>query len=202
MSLHPLDRFLQQGDILHVAADGQMLHPATDRCPPALALLPGSFNPVHRGHWELARVAEGLLGHRVAFELSVANVDKPTLSRDEIRRRLAQFDGQAAVWLTQAPLFVQKAERFPGATFVVGADTAVRIASPRYYESDAAMIAALERIRALGCRVLVACRVDERGQCWSAADIAIPPSFESMFTPIAPDVFRWDVSSTSLRKGG
>ncbi len=193
--MHPLDHFLQAGDCLHVASDGQMLPPATR----PLAILPGSFNPIHRGHWELARVAEQLLGHSVAFEMSVMNVDKPRLSSDEIRRRLTQFDGQASVWLTQAPLFAQKAELFPGATFVVGADTALRIVSARYYGDELAMIAALARIRAFECRFLVACRVDEHGQCWRAAELPIPAEFAAMFTEIAPETFRWDLSSRALR---
>src|SRR4051794_36184671 len=125
-STNPLDDFLQAGNVLHIAADGQMRSVA----PLPHALFPGSFNPCHQGHWELAHVAEQILGRPIAFELSVANVDKPRLTREEIRRRVTQFAWRASVWLTHAPRFLEKAELFPGISFVVGADTALRIVLP------------------------------------------------------------------------
>ena len=77
-----------------------------------------------------------LVGGGPAFELSVANVDKPALAPEEVRRRLAQFAWRAAVWLTRAPTYTEKAELFPGCVFVVGADTAARIVQPRFYQDS------------------------------------------------------------------
>src|SRR2546427_9960073 len=94
---HLLNHFLRNGEPLHVAIDGLMR--LADSGPAAHVLLPGSFDPVHRGHWQLAQIAEELIGHRAAFELSVINVDNPMLTREEIRRRLAQFAGLAPAWL-------------------------------------------------------------------------------------------------------
>src|SRR5207245_755539 len=48
--------------------------------PRPAVLLPGSFNPLHLGHTTLADIAAKRLGSPVAFELSIANVDKPELS--------------------------------------------------------------------------------------------------------------------------
>src|SRR5262249_9137181 len=106
--------------VLCAEADGR-LHAPAER---PRALLSGSFNPVHAGHRCLAEAAARLLGVPVAFELPVVNADKPPLAVEEVRRRLAQFAWQAPVWLSRAPTFVEKAEVFPGAVFVVGADTA------------------------------------------------------------------------------
>lgn len=192
----PLESFLDSAGILHVAPDGQM------RCdaPPPRVLLPGSFNPLHQGHAGLADVAAELCGAMPAFELSVANVDKPTLTGVEIRRRLTQFHERASVWLTHAPRFLDKAACFPGVTFVVGADTALRIVLPRYYDDDAAqMMAALHTIAERGCRFLVACRVTESGQWLRLADLPIPPFARALFEEIAPERFRCDISSTALR---
>jgi hypothetical protein len=195
-----LEKHLRAAEPVCVALDGQILLASQERCPAARALLPGSFNPVHDAHWRLAEAAERILGAQVAFELSVANVDKPSLAVKEIRQRLAPFNWQAPVWLTHAPRFVDKASLFPGAVFVVGADTALRVVSPRYYEnSSSAMENALARIQSRGCRFLVACRVDERGKCWGLSDLSIPEAFASLFEEIAAERFRMDLSSSQLR---
>ena len=165
----------------------------------SLALLPGSFHPVHEGHWKLAAAAERILGMPVAFELSIANVDKPNLSEEEVRRRLAQFTWRAAVAVTRAPIFLEKARVFPGCVFVVGADTAARIVASRYYDSEAAMVQALREIREHGCRFVVAGRVDAAGNFLEVGNLDLPEEFRDLFTGIPACDCRVDISSTELR---
>src|SRR5260221_13273953 len=86
-------------------------------------LLPGSFNPVHAGHWRLAATARRRLGQSVAYELSAANVDKAPLSLGEIRCRLAQFVWKAPVYLTRAPRSIETAVLFSGVVIAAGDDT-------------------------------------------------------------------------------
>jgi hypothetical protein len=162
-------------------------------------VLPGSFNPLHEGHCGMAEAAARLVGRLVAFELSVANVEKPTLAEAEVRRRMAHFAWRAPLWLTHAPTFLEKSRHFPGAVFVVGIDTAVRIVDPRFYGDNVeAMRAALQEIRGHGSRFLVAGRlVGERFV--ELAQAEIPEEFRDLFMAIPCEMFRKDVSSTELR---
>jgi hypothetical protein len=182
---------------LYVAADGRV--DTGYRWDPRrpTAILPGAFNPVHAGHWGLAAAAADVLELPVAFELSIANVDKPPLAPCDVHRRAAQLTGRTALWLTEAPRFVEKAELFPGAVFVVGADTACRIVDPRYYVDSEQMQRALRRIGELSCRFVVACRVDAAGRCVTLADIPVPPPWCGLFSEIS---FRLDLSSTQIRE--
>jgi hypothetical protein len=167
------------------------------------ALLPGSFNPLHAGHVALARVAAELLGAPAAFELSVLNADKPPLPRKEIRRRFSQFAWLAPLWLTRAPTFREKAALFPGAVFVVGADTAARIVEHRFYEnSESRLHKALACIHQVGCRFLVAGRVDPAGRFLGLHDLCLPEAARDLFSAIPPERFRLDLSSTQLRMTG
>jgi hypothetical protein len=164
-------------------------------------LLPGSFNPLHHGHMALADVAAERLGSPVAFELSIANVDKPELPVDEVRRRLDQFHNKRPVYVSRAATFREKAALFPGTVFVVGADTAVRIVSPRYYSDNSAeVIRALDGIAGFGCRFFVGGRVDAAGRFVDVGGAAIPTAYRDLFQGLDEREFRVDISSSELRR--
>jgi hypothetical protein len=199
-SLHPLLGLLEgRTEVVCVESDGRQ---RADVRRPGL-LLAGSFNPLHAGHWGLAEAAARLVGGPAAFELCVANVDKPPLTVEEVTERLHQLAWRAPVWVTRVPTFAEKARVFPGATFIVGADTAARIIQARYYaEGEAGMARALESFRACGCHFLVGGRTDGAGVHVGIEHLPVPADLRDLFTGIPAGEFRMDISSTALRAGG
>ena len=186
-------------DLLLGNVENVCIHP-TGR-PPKL-LFPGAFNPLHAGHRRMAQIAGEVLHEPVALEISIVNVDKPPLDYAEIGRRLDQFAPEQTVYLTRAATFEEKSRLFPGATFIVGADTMRRIAAPQYYGGNqAACQFALERIANRGCRFLLFGREMGAGFV-RLADLDLPEVLQKLCREVPPDVFREDVSSTVLRQSG
>jgi nicotinamide mononucleotide (NMN) deamidase PncC len=163
-----------------------------------MILFPGAFNPLHKGHQQMAKVAAKRCGKPVTFELSVANVDKPPLDFIEIADRLGQLPNDR-VLLTRAPTFVEKAEIAPASIFVVGIDTLVRIGDPVYYDNDPAKRdAAIAAIRDRRCRFLVFGRAVD-GAFSHLSDFDVPPELRELCDEVREAEFREDISSTRLR---
>jgi hypothetical protein len=203
---------------------------------------PGSFNPLHDGHAALVRAALDAMAEKkagtsssasvsvsspssssfppeplVVFEISALNADKPPLLREEVMRRVAQFDVQAssalakygitnyAVCVTSEPLFAGKAGLFPGCTFLIGADTMTRLLNPKYYadkevapgatSSNALnvlnMVSALTGISSLGCSFIVG------GRAASAGDSVFETCDMVLNSPMATSTQSAQQSSTA-----
>ena len=175
-----------------------------DDDPPRL-LLPGSFRPLHEGHVAMAEAASRLAGQPCAFETSLFHPEKPPLDFIALRSRLKGFEGRTGrIYLTNAPTYVEKARLFPGCTFAVGHDTALRIVDPRFYGGPPARDAMLEELERLGTRFLVFGRVDGSGRFrdLAAEEFEHPVSgfLSRMVTPVPGHVFRHDLSSTEVRE--
>ncbi|KAG5077497.1 hypothetical protein JHK82_056192 [Glycine max] len=164
-------------------------------------IMPGSFNPLHDGHLKLMDVATRICGDGYpCFEISAVNADKPPLSVSQIKDRIKQFEkvGKTVI-ISNQPYFYKKAELFPGSAFVIGADTAVRLINPKYYDGDYnKMLKILVGCKETGCTFLVGGRnVD--GAFKVLDDIDVPKELKDMFVSIPAEQFRMDISSTEIR---
>lgn len=163
------------------------------------ALLPGSFNPIHKGHIEMAKIAAKECGGRCDLELSILNVDKPALDFISLRERLDEIGKTDLVtWVTAYPTFVQKALNFSNVTFVIGHDTAVRICDSKYSSDVAETIDRLERF---GAQFLVFGRDYGPGKGLGLTVDKFPDQFKRLCKVVDANHFLMDISSTQLRKG-
>lgn len=174
-----------------------------------LVMLPGSFNPLHKGHTNALVQSMKLIATSVGmYELSITNAAKPTLSYGEIISRLNNFRNQSfPILLTiDAPLFIKKAEDYPNSTFVIGIDTLLRLFDPKFGEPEKTL-ADFKRITTNGTRFIVFPRNVSSASIASSDDTLtlnmvkdkIPPELVEFFIEVTDNQFM-DVSSSKLRK--
>jgi nicotinic acid mononucleotide adenylyltransferase len=159
----------------------------------------GSFDPCHKNHVEMARIASRKYGLPVNFEISLLNVDKPPIDYISLEERISSIkvwhesDFMGDIFVTNAPLFSEKAIIFPDSTFIVGADTMKRLFDPKYYRPGDNLYSLLEHFMIKGIDFLVFNR--------KGTHIEIPAEIEPLITIVSEDEYNDDgISSTQIRK--
>ena len=183
-----------QRDLVVMRPDGALVS-----APPAPrhVVLSGAFNPLHRGHLEMAAAAARHVNLPALFELPMMNADKAPIGLLEARRRAQQFAGRGHVALTNAALFVDKAALFPS-VFVVGVDTAERILEPRFYGGAEQRTAALQAFAATAAASWWPAGSTNKRVTRPCATLS-SPRLRAPVHGAAEGMFRRDVSSTEIR---
>lgn len=88
----------------------------------------GAFNPPHYGHFQIAEAA----GPATTFNITQDSPHKPPLSLTDMLQRAKLFKGHRLLFTRGDPLYIDKARLAPGTTFVVGADSLLRMLDPKW----------------------------------------------------------------------
>ncbi len=186
----------------HVRSEKPVTGDDVDRIP--RFLFPGSYDPRHEGHLEIAQYVKSTFGADLEYELSLENVDKPALEFHETLSRLFQFIGSDVIWLTESATFAEKSQLFPEVTFVVGVDTIIRVANSKYHSNEDSHRQAIEEIVEAGCSFLVFGRQLDQDSAESPGfyqleDLVLPIELKEICRQVPAASFRCDMSSTELR---
>ena len=103
-----------------------------------VAIYPGSWNPYHEGHNQIAQIAEEIIGSPVIHEITPINADKGFLDWFDVADRISNMQRShgCSVIVTDYPTFIGKAKSIARKgrqiVFIVGADTWRRVCMPMY----------------------------------------------------------------------
>ncbi len=158
----------------------------------------GSFAPLHDGHLAMAGIAEEIAERPVEWELSVTNVDKPMLDYIEVSRRVEQFKGKT-LWLSRAATFIEKVHVFPQSTFVMGADTYVRLIDPKYYRGSKTRLNDAIRAICHQSRGLIVFGRMYNQEYQNPTTFDVPQALREITYFVSEREFRMDVSSSDIR---
>ena len=178
--------------------------PASRLNPRRTLLHPCTANPPHPGHVLGALAAldahhgRTAVTARVVHALTLDPPNKPRVTATEALRRARALGrlGRDSLVSMGDPLFVDKAERFPGSPIVLGADSAISMLDPRWGVPVADVLTRFEKA---GTRLYIVGRLvgdDFVTLAHPRLRTLIPLAFQFMFHHVPG---RWDVSSTLIR---
>lgn len=167
-------------------------------------LFSGSFNLMHDGHIAIADYIYSKYNVPVDFEISFNNVDKPSITKDDVylrykvmvEKRKPSF---GKLYMTDDARYLEKARVLPDVTFVCGFDTIKALADASYYKEDK-FDNVLQELNDLGIKWLVFPRHKEDGKLSTEEDFKYLPRLLLRNLKIATDFKAINISSSELRK--
>lgn len=159
------------------------------------ALYPGNFFPPHEGHFGVAEAYRRKLSARVVFSVDATAPNRDGLSPAELLQRAKLLKGYDVLFTDQAPLYLDKARRYPGRSILIGVDAFERMLDPKWGPGIAELAKGFIESRTFFHVADRACGEGPR----TLLEVQIPPEFKGVPCYRLPG--RWDISSTELREG-
>jgi len=162
------------------------------------ALMPGAFNPPHQGHFGIAKEVEETYNKRVIFEITAEPPHKAKLSIQDLLKRAALLKGYDRVFTEQAPLYLDKAKKYPGYPLILGADALVRLLDPKWGIPTTQVLKQLEYSNN---KLFVSGRtINDKFMTCQDIIFQLPVELRDIYNRlIFPVNGQWEVSSTELR---
>lgn len=167
-------------------------------------IFPGSFDPPHEGHFNLAQRAVECVGPAsgVVFAVTANPPHKMRAPLSALLERVALLRGHDRMFTEDDALFLDKAKRYPNHAFIVGADTFQRLLDPKWGPEIAPM--AREFVKRGACFLVFGrlvdgvwtTREDVLREVARVVDINTRADLNQISAPIEG---RWDISSSELR---
>ncbi|BFU22598.1 hypothetical protein EHI8A_059930 [Entamoeba histolytica HM-1:IMSS-B] len=196
--------FKNNNGVFCIELNGSITH-SIPQCPIVYC---GTFNPFHKAHKKIIEYMSMRFNHRpIILDISQRSEDKSVTSLTNVFIRASQVAGKYKVNISNTSLYIDKCKTYPGGTFVVGLDTAVRILNKRYYQnSEINLKKAMQVIASMGCNFIVVGRKDDitnRFLEFDSVKSTLPAKeYHYLFISLNEKEFRYDLSSTYLRANG
>ena len=152
------------------------------------ALFPGAFNPPHAGHLGMVEAYVNYFGGPVAFAIESKSPHKGDLTVSNMLQRAKTLHHQDRLFTSGLPLYVDKANAYPGLGIILGVDSLIRLQDPKWGVNKDDLILNFLKLRT---QFYVTDRVID-GKLVRLNDISTELRCKRL-------TGRWDVSSSEVR---